>query len=89
MRTCGCSASTIPSRRGRSRRRRREAAAYLESVPPRSFDGFALSNILDGVDAAGEARLLAAVERAARPGAVAVLRSFGTRRGRRGRARSA
>jgi hypothetical protein len=55
-----------------------EAAAYLESVPPRSFDGFALSNILDGVDAAGEARLLAAVERAARPGAVAVLRSFGT-----------
>jgi S-adenosylmethionine:diacylglycerol 3-amino-3-carboxypropyl transferase len=53
------------------------AAAYLEAAPRRSFDGFALSNVLDGAGAAAEARLLAAVGRTARPGAVALLRSFG------------
>jgi SAM-dependent methyltransferase len=53
-----------------------DAAAYLEAVPPASFDGFALSNVLDGVDAAAEMRLVAAVRRTARPDAVAVLRSF-------------
>ena len=53
-----------------------EAAAYLEAAPRASFDGFALSNVLDGAGAAAEARLLAAVRRAARPGATAVLRSF-------------
>lgn len=53
-----------------------DAAAYLEAVPRASFDGFALSNVLDGVGAAAETRLLAAVRHAARPGAVAVLRSF-------------
>lgn len=50
--------------------------AHLESVPESSYDGFSLSNVPDGADAAYAARLRAAVLRAARPGAVAVTRSF-------------
>lgn len=41
-----------------------------------SFDGFSLSNMLDAVPPAYKERLLAAVRRAAAPGAVLVLRSF-------------
>jgi hypothetical protein len=49
---------------------------HLEAVPPASYDGFTLSNVLDGTGAEYASRLTAAVHRAAAPGAVAVYRSF-------------
>lgn len=54
-----------------------DAAGFLEAEPPASFDGFTLSNVLDGVDDAYRQRLSAAVKRAAKPESVVILRSFG------------
>ena len=53
-----------------------DAAEYLETCPPASFDGFSLSNMLDAAPPAFRERMLAAVRRASAPGAVLVLRSF-------------
>jgi hypothetical protein len=53
-----------------------EVAAFLETEPAQGFDGFSLSNVLDGADSAHAGRLFAAVRRAARPEAKVVLRSF-------------
>lgn len=56
-----------------------DAAEFLENQAPGSFDGFTLSNILDGADAGYAERLSAAVKHAAAPRAMTVLRSFGER----------
>ncbi len=53
-----------------------DAAEWLEEAPAGSFTGFALSNLLDGADEVYRQRLFAAVRRAARADAVAVVRSF-------------
>ncbi len=66
----------VPSRARDVRLLHADAAAFLEASAPASFDGFTLSNITDGVDAAYRERLFAAVRHAAAPGAKIVLRSF-------------
>jgi len=53
-----------------------DAAEFLECAAPASFDAFALSNIGDGATAEYMRRLGAAINRAAAPGAMQVMRSF-------------
>jgi S-adenosylmethionine:diacylglycerol 3-amino-3-carboxypropyl transferase len=65
-----------PPQAGRIRFVHDDVAGFLERQPPAGFDGFSLSNILDGAGDDYRRRLTAAVRRAAAPGAVAVLRSF-------------
>lgn len=67
----------VPPEAARIRLVHADAAGFLEQEPAASYDGFTFSNILDGAPPEYEARLVAAVRRAARPGAVMVLRSFG------------
>jgi hypothetical protein len=59
-----------------------EVLQFMRAQPPRSFDGFALSNISDGAPPGFREELLSAARRISRSGAVAVLRSLGVPRGR-------
>ena len=56
-----------------------EVTSFLESRPPGCFDRFSLSDVASFLDRPAFARLLAAVARAAAPGARVVLRQFLTR----------
>ena len=72
----GDRSETPPSRREAIRFLCADAASFLESCAPHSFDGFALSNILDGAPKPYRERMVAAVRRAATPESMVVLRSF-------------
>jgi hypothetical protein len=66
-----------------------EVLEFLRGKPPRSFDGFAFSNITEGAAAGFREELVGAARRVARPGAVAVMRTLGRPRSREDAARAA
>jgi hypothetical protein len=66
-----------------------EVLEFLDGQRPGAFEGFAFSNIADGAATGFREELLAAARRAATPGAVAVLRTFGSPRNREDAARAA
>jgi S-adenosylmethionine:diacylglycerol 3-amino-3-carboxypropyl transferase len=53
-----------------------DAASYLESCAPGTFDGFTLSNILDGASDDYRQRLFAALNRVGSRNSIAIFRSF-------------
>jgi len=53
-----------------------DVADVLEHLPMGSLDGISLSNVLDGPDRSYADRLLAVAQRAGRPGAPIIVRSF-------------
>lgn len=54
-----------------------DVATHLEAVEPGRYDGFSLSNVLDGAPAGYRRRLVAALQSKAKPGAPVVLRTLG------------
>lgn len=68
-------ATRLPPR-GSVEVRHGEAAAFLEQQPSGAFDGFALSNVLDGPDERFRSRLAEAIGRTGTPGAPVVLRTL-------------
>lgn len=66
-----------------------EVLDFLRKQPAGSFDGFAFSNVTDGAPDGFREELLSAALRAARPGAVAVLRTLGLPRDGAGADRAA
>lgn len=65
-----------PPPAGRIEAHHADAVHHLESQPAGRFQGFTLSNILDGPDRAFRARLAGAVRHAGAPDAVVVLRTL-------------
>jgi len=61
-----------------------DAVAFLDNGPSHRFDGFTLSNIIEAVPPTYSDRLLAAIRRAAAPGAIMIVRSLADARDDKG-----